>query len=516
MPNKQIKLLKYVIDNYVRKERLPVFMIPNNSIHTIETPVEFYNLLLTGIRRSRQRVLISTLYLGSGDLERKLVDTLVETSNSNPQLQVKIVMDRNRGQRRDRKNQSSFTILKSALDRADNPQNFNISFVTHTRIPRRFDFLLNRRLSETVGTFHSKAVIFDDSVILTGANLSEDYFVYRKDRYVLFDDAKPLADFLEDFYDIFIDLGDKAKRGQDEPTVEFKNLDEYVDHAEQRFKLFKYIHRIADEELLEVDEYVAKYYECKLDPLLFKQSEFKGHTDEDVAILAKEEVQDVKHVGKELKNVLVVPIFQISILNYRYDQRLMHELLHQMAENQAAHISNLTFTTGYFNPTPHFLQLFKGIPHATKIQIVTGSPLTNSFHGARGFIGRIPAFYRYSLLKWVQALDENDNIRFYEYYKDKTTYHTKGFWYWHMNKDFSEYLTIYGSSNYARRSFDRDLEAQFLVFANSENAVKLFERDRMSVFEHKTEIDEKKIQDDTVTRVSFLNKVYHSLFKGFI
>lgn len=516
MATKHTKLLQCIIDRYVTKERLPVFMLPHSNIHTILTPVEFYNLLLSGVKRCKQRMLISTLYLGSGELEQRLVNAIIDTSNSNPDLQIKILMDRNRGQRKDKKGQSSFTVLKKALDRAANPHNLKFSFVTHTAFPRRFDFLMNRRMSEAAGTFHSKAIIFDDSVILTGANLSEDYFVHRKDRYVLFDNSKPLADFLEDFYEIFMDLGDKAKKNQDESYVECANLDEYIERLKQRFRLFKYIYRIGDDRLAEIHEYAKKYYSYKLDPLLFKQTEFKNQIPEDVALIQEEVIQDSKHAGKDLNEVIIIPIFQIALMDYRYDEKLMQDVLEQIAQNPSAHISNLTFTSGYFNPKSYFLELFKTMPHSTKIQIVTGSPLTNSFHGAKGFIGRVPALYRYALLTWIKTLAEYDNIRFYEYYKDKSTYHTKGFWYWHMNKDFSEYVTIYGSSNYATRSFDRDLEAQFFVFTNSEDAVRVFEADRLSVFEHKSEIDENKIRDDKVTRVSFVNKVLYFFLRGLI
>ncbi len=40
-------------------------------------------------------------------------------------------------------------------------------------------------IRETLGTFHFKSVIFDDTILLTGANLSEDYFTNRKDRYIV-------------------------------------------------------------------------------------------------------------------------------------------------------------------------------------------------------------------------------------------------------------------------------------------------------------------------------------------
>lgn len=43
-----------------------------------------------------------------------------------------------------------------------------------------------------------KVYLFDDAVIISGANLSNDYFTNRQDRYILIED-KPLADFYAQF-----------------------------------------------------------------------------------------------------------------------------------------------------------------------------------------------------------------------------------------------------------------------------------------------------------------------------
>ena len=42
--------------------------------------------------------------------------------------------------------------------------------------------LVPQRYNETLGLQHTKIFVFDDSVILSGANLSSDYFTNRQDR----------------------------------------------------------------------------------------------------------------------------------------------------------------------------------------------------------------------------------------------------------------------------------------------------------------------------------------------
>jgi hypothetical protein len=56
--------------------------------------------------------------------------------------------------------------------------------------------LLPPRFVEGVSVFHVKAYAFDDSVLLSGANLSADYFTNRADRYVLFEGVPAFAAYV--------------------------------------------------------------------------------------------------------------------------------------------------------------------------------------------------------------------------------------------------------------------------------------------------------------------------------
>ena len=50
-----------------------------------------------------------------------------------------------------------------------------------------------------------KICVFDDHVLLTGANTSEIYFTYRTDRYIILKNTPRLADFLEDSVNAILD-----------------------------------------------------------------------------------------------------------------------------------------------------------------------------------------------------------------------------------------------------------------------------------------------------------------------
>lgn len=57
--------------------------------------------------------------------------------------------------------------------------------------------VLPPRVREVVSVCHLKIYLFDDDVLLTGANLSNDYFSHRQDRYILIKNTKTLAGVAE-------------------------------------------------------------------------------------------------------------------------------------------------------------------------------------------------------------------------------------------------------------------------------------------------------------------------------
>ena len=66
----------------------------------------------------------------------------------------------------------------------------------HTpHIGRLWKQVVPARWNETIGLQHCKVYIFNDSVIISGANFSNDCFTNRQDRYVLVENCPMLADF---------------------------------------------------------------------------------------------------------------------------------------------------------------------------------------------------------------------------------------------------------------------------------------------------------------------------------
>lgn len=68
----------------------------------------------------------------------------------------------------------------STLDRPKEP--VRVALYHTPMLSQGLKMLLPARAQEIVGVCHLKAFVFDDNVIMTGANMSTSYFTARQDR----------------------------------------------------------------------------------------------------------------------------------------------------------------------------------------------------------------------------------------------------------------------------------------------------------------------------------------------
>ena len=88
------------------------------------------------------------------------------------------------------------------------------------------------------------------------------------------------------------------------------------------------------------------------------------------------------------------------------------------------------------------------------IKLITASPKANGFYKA----GRVKGFIPYLYRVYESKLD----AQIYEYNRTGWTFHAKGLWAEFKDDSF---LTVIGSSNYSRRSDERDNEIQCYIFS---------------------------------------------------
>lgn len=184
------------IEEFARSKSLPLIPLRPSDIAIIGDPKSFFNSLIEQIRLAENRICLSALYLGVNSKESSIVNNLDNQIQNKRNLGVSIALDSNRASRRDKDGRSSISILDRLVD---NPR-FSLNLI-ETRRRSFLNWILSRiqKWNEIASTYHAKFMVFDDNLILTGANLSNVYFDVRRDRYLLLRKCPMLADYFCDF-----------------------------------------------------------------------------------------------------------------------------------------------------------------------------------------------------------------------------------------------------------------------------------------------------------------------------
>ncbi|TSK14780.1 CDP-diacylglycerol--glycerol-3-phosphate 3-phosphatidyltransferase, mitochondrial [Bagarius yarrelli] len=199
-------------------DHVPAFRVPGGRIHILHSPDEFYQTMKARFKTVRSRVVIASLYLGTGPLEQDLVNCIKEALGRSQQeatdLKVSVLLDYTRGSRG--KNNSR-TMLLPLLQSF--PEQMRVSLYHTPDLRGLLRLLVPERFNETIGVQHIKVYLFDNSLIISGANLSDSYFTNRQDRYVLLEDCQEVADF---FAELVGAVGDVSLQLAPDDTVYMK------------------------------------------------------------------------------------------------------------------------------------------------------------------------------------------------------------------------------------------------------------------------------------------------------
>lgn len=125
----------------------------------------------------------------------------------------------------------------------------------------------NGPLREIWGVHHIKAHVFDNHVMLTGANLSEDYFTDRQDRCMIIQDCEPLADYFDDLISVLGDLSFTLDESGDLKMLPhyaepYKDAKKYKNQMSHHLRFFRFSNRsyvATDEDELEMDRFFGGY-----------------------------------------------------------------------------------------------------------------------------------------------------------------------------------------------------------------------------------------------------------------
>jgi len=146
--------------------------------------------------------------------------------------------------------------------------------------------------------------------------------------------------------------------------------------------------------------------------------------------------------------------------------------------------SRITFTAGYFNPPPNLVALLLS-SRFSHLDVIGASPEANGFYGSKGVSGMLPAAYTLLAKRFLQSVEAKGlgtRTRILEWKRGVVdepggwTYHAKGIWVTLTNTASTSTtektregevhgpsITVIGSSNYTTRAHTLDLEANALI-----------------------------------------------------
>ncbi|OZC10720.1 hypothetical protein X798_02142 [Onchocerca flexuosa] len=411
----------------------PYVEVDPEKIKIIETPTDFYEKLLHLIRNAKERIVISTLYLGNGSYEEALVDELKRALDMNSNLKMNILLDCLRCTRGGVEN-SSVLLLKRLVPRAS-------VYLFHTPSLRGLKkMVLPERVNEVIGLQHMKLLLFDNHIIFTGANLSSIYFTNRVDRYILIEHCPQLADFVDSL-------------------VEAVGSCSFMLNTRGTISLAK---------------------RCDVHP-------FKGSLEAYKSMLYNRVMSTLNAFSKKsgsrssfIAGTRIYPLLQMGIF-------VRYKILILVLSNSAVfqnHELSLTLSSGYFNFTDCYTDLVAN-QNCLEMDIVYGSPQANGFYQASGLFGFIPLMYVYISYLFYKIIGRN--IRLFEYNKPGWSYHAKGLWIDSEQSSLS--ATMIGSSNFGHRSVHRDLEAQFFIITYNEKLKISLQEERLRILNYATKVD---------------------------
>lgn len=435
------------------------FYFKRGEISVLNSPKEFYDTLKERILSAQDRIFIASLYIGK--TQDELIDHLREALEKNPKLKVHVLVDGLRGTR-EAPSKCSVTLISRLLE--DYHERVDIRLYRTPACVGWKGSILPRRINEGLGLQHMKIYGFDDEIILSGANLSSDYFTNRQDRYYVFR-SKPFSDYYYDLHQLISRLSYRVKSSTNSQkfSIFWPHQNLAVDPVHDRAKFIKKASTVLSEFLLAQPEPTKK------------------------GMLPNEDYPTVVYPVSQF-----TPLFQKG----RDNSTEKPTILRLISSISKPSIS-WTFTAGYFNMFPDIKRGLISTP-SEQATVITASPYANGFFESKGVSGNLPDAYLHlskKFLRTVKRHGKEANIILREWKRGVVnkpggwSYHAKGLWIGDVdNGDRRPMLTCIGSSNYTRRAYSLDLESNAVILTRDEELRDKMQQELDSLLEHTEEV----------------------------
>ncbi|XP_072044367.1 CDP-diacylglycerol--glycerol-3-phosphate 3-phosphatidyltransferase, mitochondrial-like [Amphiura filiformis] len=542
------------------QKRAPAFAISGENVVILPGPVEYFEELKNQARNASKRVVLASLYLGTSPKVQELVDTIYQTCQTSsqgtqdkPPLKVHILLDCTRGSRG---KHNSRTMLLPLIK--DFPDRASVSLYHTPDLRGRLKELIPERYNEIIGLSHIKAYIFDDTVIMSGANLSESYFTNRQDRYIMVKDCPQLADFFHKLVTTVSTFSFQLQ--QDDSLVldpefnvhpyegditEFKTkartlVEEVIDPEHWNGNTSQHNHQphTTESKSCELHHTSPEFShrtlvdnrpkESRTKPvILLRQDANSGSSTSPqsqhatclhTGAVQQKDISNSSSNSNSQENIDTESVQNSDSTMYDGKERMTSDLpldtwifpLVQMGplgvtvdEEVTSGILNTAdsdmecyLASGYFNLTRTYMDIV--LRSKAKFNMLMASPQVNGFYGAKGISGFIPDSYTYIAKKFCEQRDsrgQQDRIQMYEYYKDNWTFHAKGLWIYQSGKKLP-FLTLMGSPNFGHRSVHRDLEAQLAIITTNGNLQKQLHQEQERLYTQSERVDKTTYQQE--------------------
>jgi CDP-diacylglycerol--glycerol-3-phosphate 3-phosphatidyltransferase len=342
----------------LKRQGIPIFNVDSKRIRFLSEPCEYLSSLESLIASSKRRVSLSGLYLGSDALSKRLVNVSLDRMRSPCPPSFNILLDHGRGTRVEHGATSVSTALpllslgaKLALWRTP-----RMGWLAQLVLPTRF--------KELVGVQHMKVHVIDNTVMISGANLSETYFSNRQDRYVIIDDEH-VSTF---FHRVLNTVIESASNVTESGTIE--------------------------------DPHSSNLAEALND--LWREQNASNN------------------IISSTSGVFIAPTVQMGAMNVRIDERLTNSLLEELPN-----WTGVVIATGYFNLTRTDAALIANLRGA---HILVASPTANPWSNSHGMSRHVPSGYSALQGSFLKKCRSSSAPKMLEWTFGAWSFHCKGLW----------------------------------------------------------------------------------------
>ena len=484
----------------------PRIDIRADQIRVIEEPKDFYRTLKEKLQGAKTRIYLSTLYVGKPETE--LISAIRDALLRSPELKVSILTDALRGTR-EAPESSSASLLSTLV--AEFPERVEIRMYHTPNLTGLRKKLVPKRINEGWGLQHMKLYGIDDEIILSGANLSNDYFTNRQDRYHVFS-SKQVSDYFAQIHHAMCSVSFLLRPGS----------------LATMFKLDWPSTNASPSPLTNPKGYI------KATNQVFRP--FTKPNSEPTPLSSRTDTT--------LYPLLIVP----HALNTELP------VLQSLLSIPLPESSSYLFTAGYFNPHHSVTQSLLSAASSTippikpstsnqvasdifpRATVITASPWANGFYGSAGVSGMLPAAYTLLSRRFLQKAEKATPagaVQVREWRLGTVgrphgwTYHAKGLWLTltgqsnaapkdeigvpnekpigGKNNDQSQSMTetgptttsamaassqasgivtLIGSSNYTERSYGLDTEVGAVVVTTNEGLMRALAAEQRNLLKH--------------------------------